>query len=125
MEESFEEDYYELCANFRRSPTHPFVYLVIPPPLYIGQNKFKFNQTIINERLPELVPKTAVRCGLPSEQVIDLNEPMGGNGLTMPELFCVPDACDYFHPNDAGHKIIAKVMYQKFFGEEMPEIKED
>ena len=36
MEEAFEEDYYELCTNFRRSPTHPLVYLVIPPPLYIN-----------------------------------------------------------------------------------------
>jgi len=50
---------------------------------------------------------------------------MGGKELTMPELFCVPDACDYFHPNDAGHKIMAQVIYKKLFGGDLPELKEE
>ena len=71
------------------------------------------------------MPSIAQSCGLPDDNVIDLYEPMGGKDLSMIELFCVPDLCDYFHPNDAGHKIIAKVVYRKLLGEEMPELKED
>lgn len=59
-----------------------------------------------------LVPTIAHSCGLPDENVIDLYDAMGGKDLSMTELFCVPDACDYFHPNDAGHKLMAKVIYR-------------
>lgn len=45
---------------------------------------------------------------------------MGGAGLTQPELFCVPEACDYFHPNDAGHKIMAQAVYKALFGTDLP-----
>ena len=83
------------------------MFLAIPPPLYVTENKFKFNQTVINERLPILIPKIGEQCGIPKENIIDLFSAMGGSDLSMPELFCVPDACDYFHPNENGHKIMA------------------
>ena len=98
------------------------MYLAIPPPLYLSENKFKFNQTVINQKLPKLVPEIGEKCGIPKENIINLFDPMGGNDLSMPELFCVPDACDYFHPNEIGHKLIAKVIYKTIFGEEMPEV---
>lgn len=99
--------------------------MVIPPPLYLSENKFKFNQTIINERLPVLVPTIAEQCGIPSENVIDLFSAMGGHDLSQPELFCVPDACDYFHPNEGGHQVIAKVIYKAIFDQEIPEMPKD
>ena len=65
------------------------------------------------------MPSIGEACGLPSENIINLFTPMGGTDLSMPELFCLPEACDYFHPNEGGHKIIAKVIYSTIFGEEM------
>jgi len=119
------KDYYEICKHFLKSATKPSVYLVIPPPLYLIENKFKFNQTVINERLPVLVPLIAEQCGLPAENVIDLFNPMGGHDLNLPELYCVPDACDYFHPNEGGHSVMAKVIYNKLFGEEIPKMPDN
>ena len=121
-EDIFVKDYYEICKHMLRSATKPQVYLIVPPPLYLSENKFKFNQTIINQRLPILVPTIGEQCGLPKENIINLFEPMGGHDLSMPELFCVPDACDYFHPNEIGHDKMAKVIYKAIFGEEMQDV---
>ena len=72
-----------------------------------------------------LVPTIAEECGIPSENVIDLFTAMGGRDLSQPELYCVPDACDYFHPNEGGHLVMAKTIYKAIFGVEIPEMPKD
>lgn len=101
----------------KRQPFKPRVYLSIPPPLYIQHNPFKFNQTIINTLLPEMVPEIARACGLPDDQIVNYFDGMGGPTLSNPELFCKPSSCDYFHPNDEGHHRMAEIVYEALFGD--------
>ena len=83
-EAQFVRDYFEICKKMTKLANKPQVYLAIPPPLYIGQNKFKFNQTVINTRLPELVPEIAEKCGVVKSNVINFFDAMGGHALNMP-----------------------------------------
>lgn len=63
-----------------------------------------------------MVPEIARGCGLPDGQLINYFDGMGGPHLSNPELFCTPSQCDYFHPNDAGHKRMAEIAYEALFG---------
>lgn len=52
--------------------------------------------------------------------MIDLFEPMGGRNLDKWELYCNGQNCDPVHPNDAGARKLASVIYKHVFLTPLP-----
>ena len=118
----FFNDYLELCKFMTAQEQKPKVYLVTPPPFYPQYgNKDKLMPEVINTYLPALTKQVANKCGLPKDQVIELFDAMGGEDLSMPELFCDPkikqydQKCDGFHPNKVGYSVIAQIMFDNLY----------
>ena len=65
-----------------------------PPPLY-KDGEFNMQLACLNKRLTTMFFGIQSELGLPRAKVINLFKLMGGDDLTMPELF--EDGC---HPND-------------------------
>ncbi|RYZ02265.1 MAG: hypothetical protein EOO73_32620, partial [Myxococcales bacterium] len=92
----YAKDYSELIDHFMSLPTHPVVYMVLPPAQY-GTDK-AMSESLQTGVIP-VIKQVAEARGMP---LIDVNTPT----LNHPDWF--PDG---LHPNDAGHEVIAKVMH--------------
>lgn len=69
-EESYVEDMVEMINTFKALESNPKIYLMIPPPLYVD-GAYDMQQSVINERIPELVRDIASKTEIPEEQIID------------------------------------------------------
>ena len=98
-------DYVEMAQSLQNLSTQPKLYIMIPPPLY-EEGIFAMQGKITNELLPLEVRRIGEHLGLPSSQVINLFEPLGGSRLDKSDMFA--DGC---HPNDAGYHLIAQIVY--------------
>lgn len=97
--DTFATQYLEMLDTLKSLPTEPYVYTMLPPPLYRSRG-----QTIINEFLPELITNISIASGL--FQPINVFEALGGEALAHPEFFR-PDGV---HPVDAGYSRIARAV---------------
>ena len=121
----------------------PDIYLAVPPPLMAGGSPgspakpYGMNQTVINEVLPEVMPRINAANKLP-HAVIDVYGAMGGsaglgcgygartatpflcdhgcvaacNGNAACGLQCDAQSCDPCHPNNAGYTVLASSVMQ-------------
>ena len=56
----------------------PEVFISVPPPVY-EKDLYTFNQSVINELYPKLIPEIAEKAGLnPLVNVIDIFNALGG-----------------------------------------------
>lgn len=58
-ETDYVQSYIEMADSLLALNPPPKLYFLIPPPEYNEFNRFKINQQIVNERLPEIIPKIA------------------------------------------------------------------
>jgi lysophospholipase L1-like esterase len=86
-----------LVDHFATLPTHPVVYLALPPRAWA--NSYGISGTIIHDQILPLIRQVAAAKAVP---VIDVDTPTASH----PELF--PDGV---HPNDTGYALVAQVMH--------------
>ena len=120
-ESAFHADYLEMARNFQAMSSKPDLYVMIPPPLY-QDNAWYMNQSVINDRFPELIPNIAKELNLADDHVIDIMSGMGGKELTSYQYFCDGQYCDACHPNDAGYSQLASEVYKAIFLQPLPGI---
>ena len=78
----------------------PRIFLSVPPPL-MQDTVYGMNETVINEVLPELIPRIAEANGIPKENIIDVFSALGGRdyksfpagGCTLVSLVFRPTLC--------------------------------
>jgi acyl-CoA thioesterase-1 len=95
--QQFVTDCAAMVDHFASLPTHPLVYLALPPRAFA--NTYGISGTIIHDQMLPLLQQVAAAKGLP---VIDVDTPTAPH----PELF--PDGV---HPNDTGYALVAQVMH--------------
>ncbi len=95
--EQFRTDCAAMVDHFAQLPTHPLVYLALPPHAYA--NSYQISGTVIHDQILPILRAVAAAKGIP---IIDIDTPTTGH----PELF--PDGV---HPNDAGYKILAQTIH--------------
>jgi lysophospholipase L1-like esterase len=99
----FVGDYESLIDSYAVLPSHPMIYLNLPPPA--GTNGYKIDGTIIeNDIIPE-IKQVAAAKSLPT---IDVFDAFGGHDLD-PSLYGGP--ADLVHPNAKGAQVIADTVY--------------
>jgi hypothetical protein len=95
--QQFVNDYSAMVDHFASLPTHPLVYLALPPRAFA--NSYGIDGTIIHDQILPLIQQVATQKRLP---IIDVDTPTASHS----ELF--PDGV---HPNDTGYALVAQVMY--------------
>lgn len=95
--DDFEHDYVALIDRFRKLPTHPTIYICMPP--WVAESRWGINDSTLVSAINPLILKVAARRWL---EVVDTRTPFVGK----PELFA-----DGVHPNEEGARIIAQAVY--------------
>jgi lysophospholipase L1-like esterase len=95
--QQFVTDCGAMVDHFASLPTHPLVFLALPPRAFA--NTYGISGTIIHDQILPLIQQVAAAKGVP---VIDVDTPTAPH----PELF--PDGV---HPNDTGYALVAQVMH--------------
>jgi lysophospholipase L1-like esterase len=96
MAAQFAIDTAAMVAHFASFPSHPVVYLALPPDVYT--NTYGISGTVIHDQIIPILNQAAADSGIP---VIDVNTPTTGHA----EYFT-----DGVHPNDAGYQVVAAIM---------------
>lgn len=110
---NFETDYINLINSYKEVNPKVKVYVGIPPRI--------FKENVFGERSPQILENE----GIPAiynvaeavgAEVVDFFNP----SLNHPEMFP-----DYLHPDAAGNKLFADVVYNVIFAEKSQDINED
>lgn len=109
----FALDYVEFVRDVKKLPSHPKIFLVIPPVMYDYPTNvfFGMNSTIINDILPSLHRNLADVLGIDASQIIDIQTAYKNSGYTAAEL-----SCDGVHPQSAGNQVIASAIAAAILG---------
>lgn len=72
----YEMAYKDMINTFLKISPTPKVYLQIPPPLKLEINKDnkndkEFDEMVVNNKLPEMIPKIAKELNIPDDQIIN------------------------------------------------------
>jgi lysophospholipase L1-like esterase len=94
--DEFVSDYVDLIEEFQNLPSHPWVWICYPAPVY--ETRWGIREEIVVNEVKPKIDEIARRTGVP---VIDLYSALSG----MPEVF--PDS---IHPNAEGAEIMATVI---------------
>jgi acyl-CoA thioesterase-1 len=94
----FISEYARMIEQFKSLPSHPIMFVSVPPPLYVS-NFYNMSMTVVNEALPPAVKEVAT---ITNATLIDLFTLLGGSQLSRNDYFI--DGC---HPNDAGNRLVA------------------
>ena len=90
----------------------------IPPPLEVKDYP-EFDSKVANDILPKMIPRIASDLNIPKNQIINQFEVLGGASFSRKDLFCAgikdKGCCDGIHPEDKGHKVLAKTVYEALF----------
>lgn len=99
---NFESDYFYLIDLFANLESHPKIYLCLPPPIFPNKNWSHQPDVLANEIIP-LIKKIADEKRL---ELIDFYTPM----LEHNDYYA---PTDQLHPLAPGHKLMAKLVYEK------------
>ncbi len=94
----FAADSAAMIDHFASLPTHPVVYLALPPAAF--PNSFGIRGDVIRDQIVPILDRVARQKGAP---VIDINTPTAA----LPN-----DFVDAVHPGDTGYELIAQLMYR-------------
>ncbi len=95
---SYTADYNQIIGEFKSLSSSPQIFLVKPPPLF--GNDYDLNNTNLSEGIIPRIEQVAAANGLTT---IDVYSRLAGHSEFFP---------DGVHPNNAGSKAIADVIYQ-------------
>ena len=98
----FVNDYVAAIKAFQALPSHPKVWVCLPPPAFPGN--WSITDDVIREGIIPAVKKAAEATGV---KWIDLHAPLAESGGMFP---------DKVHPNDAGAKRIAELVAKEIQG---------
>ena len=104
---NYVSDYRALIAEFRRANSAAQIYVCCPPPCFPG--RWGIDDNTIHFEIVPLVLTVAKRS---HAKVIDMYTPFAGKPN---------DFLDTVHPNAAGAKIMAGIVYQALTGKNAPE----
>merc|ERR1740121_3557684 len=51
----FVGDYIDMIRTFEDLESHPVVFVIVPPPLYKGSERWLMSQEVVNTELPSLI----------------------------------------------------------------------
>jgi acyl-CoA thioesterase-1 len=102
----FAADCAAMVDHFSSLPTHPLVYLALPPTAF--PNAFGIRGDVIRDRIVPILARVARQKSVP---VIDINTPTA----MLPD-----DFVDAVHPDDIGYALIAQLMYRGLLTERAP-----
>jgi acyl-CoA thioesterase I len=100
--DQFVSDYSAMIDTFRALPSHPVVWVALPPPAF--RVNFDIRDSIITADIIPMIYELAAAKGCP---VIDFNTPLKEYSSLFP---------DGIHPNTEGASIMAKVLYEALTG---------
>ena len=92
-----ESDYVAMIDEFRKLPSHPRIYMCLPP--WVAEDRWGIRDSVIAHGVIPVLQKTASRRWL---EIADTREALANR----PELFA-----DGVHPNEAGAKVLAQTIY--------------
>jgi lysophospholipase L1-like esterase len=92
----FTSDYVAMIQAFQALPSHPLVWVCLPPPAFPGN--WGITEEVIRDGVIPGIKSAATATGVP---VIDLHAPLLGSSSWFP---------DTVHPNEAGAKRIAELV---------------
>jgi alpha-L-fucosidase 2 len=95
--QQFQTDCGAMVDHFAQLPTHPLVFLALPPEAY--SNTYSIDGTTIDNQIIPIIKQVAAAKGVP---IIDVNTPTMGH----PELFS-----DGVHPTDSGYALVAQIIH--------------
>src|SRR3954452_5548171 len=95
--QQFVTDCGAMVDHFASLPTHPLVYLALPPRAFA--NSYGISGTIIHDQILPLIQQVATAKNVP---IIDVDTPTASVSNLFP---------DGVHPNDTGYALVAKVMH--------------
>jgi lysophospholipase L1-like esterase len=98
---NFEKDLIWLCEEFEKLESKPTIYLCLPMPIILSE-RWQHQPEVLSDEIIPLIRKVAESKGY---GIIDLHTPLIGC------KDCYP-LNDMLHPNDLGHEMLAKQMYQ-------------
>lgn len=94
--DQFVSDYKDLIEQFQKLPTHPKIFVCLPPPVP-GQGNYGINEAGIEEEMP-MIKQVAQD---EHAQVIDVYDAFKDHEKLLP---------DRVHPNAEGYAILAKTV---------------
>ena len=97
MSAQFAADTAAMVDHFASLPSHPVVYLALPPSIYT--NTFGISDAVVHDQIIPILNQVAADKGIPT---IDVNTPTAGHS---------EDFSDGVHPTDAGYQLVAQVMH--------------
>jgi hypothetical protein len=119
-EKMYQRDYRSLLERYKALPTHPAIFIMVSPPLYMRMAlktlMWDMQPTIVNSKLPSVIAKVAQAS---NSVLVNVFEAMGGARLQRPELFIdkskpMEPPNDGCHPNDLGYKVLADTVAASF-----------
>lgn len=96
LKDQFVADYKDLIGQFQKLPSHPKIFVCLPPPVP-GKGNYGINEPALDEQMP-MIKKVAQA---ENAQVIDVYDAFKGHEDLLP---------DRVHPNNAGYKLLAKTV---------------
>ena len=100
--DEFVADYSAMIDTFRALPSHPVVWVCLPPPAF--RVNFDIRDSVITADIIPMIRQIAIDKGCP---VIDFNTPLKGYSSLFP---------DGIHPNTDGHTMMAEILYEALSG---------
>ena len=94
----FDADYQALVKDYAMLPSHPRMFVVLPPPCF-GTNPYNISAANIENGVVPAIRKVAAETGA---SLIDVFAALGNDAADFP---------DNVHPNDAGNAKIAGAVY--------------
>ncbi len=100
--DEFISDYSAMIDTFRALPSHPVVWIALPPPAF--RVNFDIRDSIITADILPMLRQLATAKGCP---IIDFNTPLKDDSKLFP---------DGIHPNNEGQSIMAMILYEALTG---------
>ena len=110
-EENFYQAYKKLAEAFMELPSHPEVYIMLPPPAlpqgYRGRNAYRITNDIQEQHIVPILRNIAEELGL---DVIDVRGAFPSATTQNTQVRLSGYLLDCVHPNSRGYELIAKTV---------------
>jgi acyl-CoA thioesterase I len=109
--DNFVADYSAMIDTFRSLPSHPTVWLCLPPPSF--SDAFDISDSVINADIIPMIRGLAETKGC---QIVDFNTLLLGHSDLVP---------DGIHPNTFGSALMAEYLFSRLTGKTFTQVTEE